>query len=98
MSDNEYEMEWPSSDGGDAANADNGSEGEIEIQNNFYEAEEKMKEDQHEALEKFETVLMMEESRDEQQFSFSSLKYITVLSSKLGKYDKMIDSTQKLLK
>lgn len=31
MSDNEYEMEWPSSDGGEAGNADNGSEGEIEI-------------------------------------------------------------------
>ena len=41
---------------------------------------------------------MMEEGRDEQQFSFSALKYLTVLSSLLGKFDKMIESTQKLLK
>ena len=41
---------------------------------------------------------MMEEGRDEQQFSFSALKYVTVLSSLLGEFDKMIESTQKLLK
>jgi hypothetical protein len=44
MSDNEYEMEW-----GDEEEADNGNGGgeenniEIEIENNFYEAESEMK-------------------------------------------------------
>ena len=50
------------------------------------------------SLEKFETVLMMEEGNDEQHFSFRALKYVTILSSQLGYYDKMIDSTTKLLK
>jgi hypothetical protein len=41
---------------------------------------------------------MMEEGRDEQMFSFAALKYVTVLSSQLGKFDKMIDSCARLLK
>lgn len=84
MSDNEYEMEWPSDEEGQNDNQECGSEGEIEIQNNFYEAEGEMKQKPGESLEKFETVIMMEESRDDQQFTFSALKYVTVLSSQLG--------------
>jgi hypothetical protein len=41
MSDNEYEMEWGSEDGNEAGG--NGSDGEIEIENNYYEAESIMK-------------------------------------------------------
>lgn len=90
-------MEWGSNDGAEE-NQEAGSEGEIEIQNQFYEAEGMMKQQPADSLEKFETVIMMEEGRDEQQFSFSALKYVTVLSSHLGQFDKMIESTQKLLK
>jgi hypothetical protein len=81
MSDNEYEMEWPSDEDGQNENQECGSEGEIEIQNNFYEAEGEMRKNPGESLEKFETVIMMEEGREEQQFSFNALKYVTVLSS-----------------
>ena len=35
MSDCEYEMEWPSDEEGHGDD-DNGSEGEVEISNNFY--------------------------------------------------------------
>lgn len=84
MSDGEYEMEWASNEGSENAGADGGSEGEIEIQNNFYEAEGNMKQDPADALEKFETVIMMEEGRDDQQFSFSALKYVTALAAQLG--------------
>lgn len=41
MSDQDYEMEWPSDEEPD--NAGSGSETEIEINNNFYEAEGMMK-------------------------------------------------------
>ena len=37
MSDCEYEMEWPSDE--DPRSDENGSEGEVEISNNFYSAE-----------------------------------------------------------
>jgi hypothetical protein len=40
-----------------------------------------MKQEPAESLEKFETVIIMEEGRDDQQFSFSAMKYVTVLSS-----------------
>jgi hypothetical protein len=81
MSDNEYEMEWASDEGGQADNPENGDDIEIEIQNNFYEAEGEMKQKPKDSLEKFETVIMMEESREDQNFSFAALKYVTVLSS-----------------
>ena len=41
MSEGSYEMEWPSDEEQNAD--DQGSEGEIEINNNFYEAEGMMK-------------------------------------------------------
>lgn len=46
MSDNEYEMEWASDEGGQADNPENGDDIEIQIQNNFYEAEGEMKQKQ----------------------------------------------------
>ena len=65
MSDNEYDVEWESGNESENANAGGGSEGEIEIENNFYEAEGSMKQDPKDSLEKFETVIMMEEGRDD---------------------------------
>ena len=40
MSEEDYEMEWPSDE---EQGDDQGSEGEIEINNNYYEAEGMMK-------------------------------------------------------
>ena len=61
---NEYDVEWGDGDG-ENQEQDNGSDGEIEIQNNFYEAEGMMKQEPAASLERFETVIMMEEGRDE---------------------------------
>jgi len=77
MSDNEYDMEWDSGED----QQDNGNDSDVEIQNNFYEAEGNMKQNPQDSLDKFETVIMMEESCDEPQFSFHSLKYVVVLST-----------------
>jgi hypothetical protein len=60
MSSEEYEVEWS-----EGSQKDDGrSEGEVEIANNFYEAEGILKEEPREALEKFTAVVMMEEGRE----------------------------------
>ena len=51
-----------------------------------------LKDNPAEALERFETVVMMEEQRDEHEYSFNSHKYIVILAAQLGQYDKMIKS------
>lgn len=81
MSDEEYEMEWPSEEGDDANGNANESDGDVEIQNNFYEAEGLLKEDPKRAIEMFETVVLLEENKDEVQFSFNAIKYIIILSA-----------------
>ena len=89
MSDCEYEMEWPSDEEGQGGD-DGGSEGEVEISNNFYQAEVSYKTEPEEALENFETVIMLEENREEKNFTFSSTKFIILITSQLGQYEKMI--------
>ena len=99
MSDGEYDVEDWGEDGGDDENwgdggaaAEGGDDDKIEIENNFYEAEGMLKDNAAEALERFETVVMMEEQRDESEYSFNSHKYIVILAAQLGQYDKMIKS------
>ena len=100
MSDGEYDVEdWgDGDDNGDDQWGDANSGGgdvnddKIEIENNFYEAEGMLKDNPTEALERFETVVMMEEQRDESEYSFNSHKYIVILAAQLGQYDKMIKS------
>ena len=58
-------MEWGdggNEDWGDDGNDPNegGSDGAVEIENNFYEAEGMMKEEPAEALERFENVVALE--------------------------------------
>jgi hypothetical protein len=91
MADDEYEMEWGSDEGNGDQGAQ-GSEGEIEIENNFYEAEGSLKTDRQGALEKFEVVVMMEESRGSSSHSFAALKHVVVLAMQLGQYPKMIET------
>ncbi len=79
MSDNDGEdYEWPSDDG----NQDEGDEGEVLIQNTFYEAEDNKKSRPRDALEQFENVVMLEEqSGDEVKFRFKALENIVELSA-----------------
>lgn len=80
MSDEEYDVEWGSDN-----DYEEGSDGEnsitIEIENNFYEAEGEMREDPEAALEKFTNVIMLEENADKFQYTFSSTKYVVILSA-----------------
>ena len=91
MSDNEYDMEWEGSQNEDGwgddpdAGSNNGSDDpQIQIENNFYEAEGMWKDEPQDALERFEVVIMLEESRPEKSFTFNSLKYMILLCAKLG--------------
>ena len=81
MSDCEYEMEWPSDE--DPRSDENGSEGEVEISNNYYSAEGSYKTEPQQALESFETVILLEENREEKNFTFSSTKFIILIASQL---------------
>ena len=82
MSDGEYDMEWDDAgDGGDGWDSDpgaepnsDGSNGAVEIENNYYEAEGNMKDAPEESLERFETVVALEEQRDECNYSFNAHK------------------------
>jgi len=71
---------------------------DVEIENNFYEAEGMMKDNPSEALERFETVVDMEANRDEAPYSFNSHKFIIILAASLGHYDKMLKSQRLLMK
>ena len=90
MSEGEYDMEWD--EGGDdggwgeegSAKSDGGSDGAVEIENNFYEAEGMLKDNAQEALERFETVVALEEQRNESTYSFNSHKFIVILAAQLG--------------
>ena len=63
---------------------DNGSEGAVEIENNFYEAEGMLKDNPAEALERFLTVVDFEQQRDAYNYSFNSHKFIIILAAQLG--------------
>jgi hypothetical protein len=89
MADDEYEMEW---DQGSDQEQQNGSEGAIEIENNFYEAENDFKSDPQSALEKFMNVVLLEETRGETNYSFRALKNAVVLAMQLRIFDSMIEN------
>jgi COP9 signalosome complex subunit 2 len=92
----EFEMEWPS--GGEDENEMQGPE--IEMQNTFYTAEDKKRNSPQEALDMFETVIMLSESigDDEVTYRFNSLKNIVVLSAQLHKLDNMLAKQRYMLK
>ena len=92
----EFEMEWPS--GGEDENEMQGPE--IEMQNTFYTAEDKKRTNPQEALEMFETVILLSESigDEEVQYRFNSLKNIVVLSAQTHQFDNMISKQRYMLK
>jgi len=55
--DDEFEYEWPS----DGEQQNEEDEGEVLVQNTFYEAEDNKKNKPQEALEQFENVVLLEE-------------------------------------
>lgn len=93
---NEYEQEWGSDN--EVMQGDGRNETEIEIENTYYEAESIMKTQKQEALEKFETVILLEENGDKVAFSFPAVRHVIILSMQLGIYDKMINSLKQLLR
>ena len=70
---------------------------EIEIENNFYEAEGVWKQDAERALIMFKRVVELEQSVSDKKFTFSSLTFIVLLTMQLGHHKEMIDSQKKLL-
>lgn len=80
MSDFEYDQEgWGSDQGGDVPMDDRPQE-EIEIENNFYEAEGVWKQDAERALIMFKRVVELEQSVSDKKFTFSSLTFIVLLT------------------
>lgn len=87
----DYDVEGDNNGGSDDEN--------VEIENNFYEAEDLMNSAPEEALEKFESVILMEENIEgEKQKTFDSLTNIVILCSRMNQEEKMIKSHEKLLK
>ena len=80
MSDEEFQYEYES-DGGwsDQEGEEEQNENEVLIINTFYEAEQKKDDNPKEALENFETVIMLEEQEGKDDHTFKSLEYIVTL-------------------
>ena len=89
MSD-DYEYEWPDDGGNEDGWGDNPDEPgsddpRIQIENNFYEAEGNMKDSPKDAIEQFETCILMEESEgNEINYRFKAMENIVVLTARLG--------------
>ena len=90
-SENEYEAEWGNSD--DSDQNDGRSQGEVDIENAFYEGDGIMKNKPAEALSKFLTVIELEASRP-MNFAFKAATKVVILSMKTKDYDKMIHHTK----
>lgn len=64
---------------------------EVELQNTFYTAEDMKRNKPREALEMFESVLLISESLDgETKFRFQSLTNIVVLAAQLADLENMV--------
>lgn len=94
MSDEEYEQEWGSDPDEDQPAED---QDQIEIDNAYYEALDIMKTNTTSALEKFQLVILLEDSRPSQDHSFSSLKNAVILHMQLKQFNDMIEQTNRLL-
>lgn len=96
MSDFEYEDE---DDGGwsDPGEGE-GNETEVLKINTFYEGEQLKDKNAKEAIEKFETVILLEEQDGTNDNTFKCLEYIVTLSCRLGDYKKALKTHDQLLK
>ena len=63
--DGEYQYEWPDDDQNDWENNSDGNNADdpaIQVENQYYEAEDNMKENPKQAIEQFENCILMEEN------------------------------------
>jgi len=91
----EYESDggWSDNEGDEEQN-----ENEVMIINTFYEAEQAKDKNPDEALEKFETVILLEEQEGKSENTFKSLEYIVVISLMTNQVEKALDAYKKLMK
>ena len=101
----QFQYEWPDEENNDWDNADgNGDQkGEndprVDIDNAFYEAEGNMKDRPQEAIDQFESCILMEENLEgEVIHRFKAMEHIVVLSARLKLKNKMIDFINNILK
>ena len=75
-------MEWPGSDEDEEAEYKaNESDGEIEVDNIYHEAVSMMNQQPiAQAMDGFETVLQLEENRNENRHSFNATKFVIMLA------------------
>lgn len=101
----EYEMEWPE-DGdeneGWGSDGQGGDDGEVtpavEVENLYYEAEGRMKDEPKEALEQLEKAITLEENiGDEIKHRFKAIEFVIILCARLKDYDKMMSFHTKCL-
>ena len=93
--DEEFECEWPDENPDDQEMLGP----EVELQNTFYTAEDLKRNKPKEALDMFESVLLISESLDgETKFRFLGLQNIVVLSAQLGLLENLVAKQRLLLK
>ena len=93
--DEEFECEWPDENPDDQQMLGP----EVELQNTFYTAEDLKRNKPKEALDMFESVLLISESLDgETKFRFLGLQNIVVLSAQLGLLENLVAKQRLLLK
>mmetsp|Transcript_33390 Transcript_33390/g.30381 ORF Transcript_33390/g.30381 Transcript_33390/m.30381 type:complete len:142 (+) Transcript_33390:47-472(+) len=94
MSDDSFGYDYDDNDG----YGDDGDDGDIEIENTFYEAEDKKNTNPKEALEGFESVIMLEENKDDKQWTFKALLSIILIKCKQEMYEGLESNVSQILK
>jgi COP9 signalosome complex subunit 2 len=90
----DYGSDYNGSEGGEE---DQQSDTEIEIENNYYEADDLRNSDYAKALSMFEKVVKLEEGRADAKWTFKSLQAIVILLFKLNRFDDMVKKYKQLL-
>mmetsp|Transcript_1684 Transcript_1684/g.2519 ORF Transcript_1684/g.2519 Transcript_1684/m.2519 type:complete len:92 (-) Transcript_1684:325-600(-) len=70
---------------------DQPDDGDVEVENAFYEAEDKKNSNPKEALEGFETVILLEDSMDSREWTFKALLAIITIKCKQELFDGLTD-------
>jgi len=73
-------------------------EEEIEIENTYFEADDKKNSSPKDAMEGFQTVIMLEENRSEKKYTFQSLLNIILIKCRLQLYEDLSNDVTKILK
>jgi len=73
-------------------------EEEIEIENTYFEADDKKNSSPKDAMEGFQTVIMLEENRSDKKYTFQSLLNIILIKCRLQLYEDLSGDVTKILK